>query len=401
MDVDPSKEAPALDFSSVEFLRDPYPVYARLAAARPVHRDARTGLWLLLRYDAVKRALTDAEAFSSTVAAGGQPARWLLFSDPPRHTHLRALISRAFTARAVSALEPRIRALSCHLLDALVGRERFDLVGEFSLPLPMMVIAELLGVPIEDWRMFRRWSDVVLGLISSVTGGAQAERDVHTFAAAAAEMRAYLAELLRARRARPSDDLLTRLIAAEVDGERLSDEDVLGFFQLLLVAGHETTTNLLGNAVSCMIEQPEVRDRVSRDDQLVPALVEEVLRYRSPVQAMFRVARREVVISGDVVPAGALVLPIIGAANRDPAQFVAPERFDLDRRPNAHLAFGHGIHFCVGAPLARLEAKIALSEWLARFDEFELDGEWQPRAAFHVHGPSALPLCVRARRQRS
>ncbi|HEX8693790.1 MAG TPA: cytochrome P450 [Longimicrobium sp.] len=384
-----------LDLTSAEVRRDPYALYERLRSAAPVFHDPRSDRWMLLDYESVRRALTDHASFSSVAAPpASKPGQWFIFSDPPRHTRLRALVSRAFTPRSVAGLEPRIGEISRGLLDRVAGRGEMDLVAEFSAPLPMMVIAELLGAPATDWRRLRGWSDAVLALVLTLSGGAEAERAVGAFAAAHAEMEAYLAELAEERRAAPRDDLLTRLVEAEVDGERLAEGEILGFFQLLLLAGHETTTNLISNAVLCLGEHPDQLERLRAAPGLLPAAVEEVLRYRSPVQAVFRVTTRDVAVHGRTIPAGKLVFAMIGSANRDPRQFADPGRFDVARDPNPHIAFGHGIHFCIGSPLARLEARVALAQLLERLPGLELAGgaPWEPREAFHVHGPSRLPV---------
>ncbi len=214
------------------------------------------------------------------------------------------------------------------------------------------------------------------------------------YRAVTAEMRAFLPDLIAQRRAAHQDDLLTRLVEAEVDGERLTQEEILGFVQLLLVGGQETTANLINNAILCFIENPDQLARLRAAPDLLPSAIEEVLRYRSPVQWMPRATRRDVEMHGQVIPAGKLVLPMIGSANRDPKQFRDAGRFDITRDPNPHIAFGHGIHACLGAPLARLEARIALADFLERVKEFELasDEPWEPRKALHVHGPSRLPI---------
>lgn len=380
-----------------EMLRNPHVVYAAMRETKVLHFPP-VNAWMVFDHDTVKRALTDTETFSSAASAG-RPGKWLLFSDPPRHTHLRALITRAFTGRAVISLEPRVRELSRTLLDAALTRETFDLVSDYSLPLPLMVIAELLGAPATDWPTFRRWSDVILGLIHTLGGGDAGARAERAYGLVSGEMDDYLKALLDLRREAPEDDLLTRLLHAEVDGATLTYDDIRGFFELLLLAGHETTTNLISNAVVCLAEHPAelARLRVSPKSMgdLLPTAIEEVLRYRSPVQAMFRIPRRSIALHDHVIGEGQLMLLLIGAANRDPKHFVDPDRFDVGRTPNPHVAFGHGIHFCVGAPLARLEAKVALGDLLARLGDFELvTPEWKPREAFHVHGPSELPIRV-------
>jgi len=374
-----------------ESRRNPYSAYAQLRS--PVHHDS-SGLWMLLGYDEVLGALHDPATWSSRASAdGGAPLDWLIFSDPPRHTALRALILRAFTPRAVAALEPRIRQLSRELLDPVIGTGEMDLCAAYSIPLPLLVIAEMIGIPVEDRGRFRGWSEVILGLSDTVSGGGpEGERAIAAFRKASAEMQTYLADLLEARRATPRDDLLSRLVAAELDGARLSPAEILAFFQLLLVAGSETTTNLISNAMLCCVEHPEQLARVREQPTLLPAAIEEVLRYRTPIQAVFRQTLCEVEVGGLAIPPGTLVLAVIGAANRDPSKFPEPDRFDIARDPNPHIAFGHGIHFCLGAALARLEARIALRDLLAGMKRFELAGAWQPRRAFHVHGPSSLPI---------
>jgi cytochrome P450 len=351
---------------------------------------------MIFDYDGVKRALTDDGAFSSDLAAtASQPTPpWMIFFDPPRHTKLRALIMRAFTPRMVANLEPRIRELSRDLLERTMERGAMDFAADFAIPLPLMVIAEMIGIPSADWPLFRRWSDVMLTLsltVSSRELGAEAGKG---FRATAGEMAAYLAELTGRRRAAPEDDLLTKLIEAEVDGERLKAEEILAFVQLLLVAGNETTTNLLNNTLLCLMENPDQLARLRAAPGLLPSAIEEVLRFRAPIQFMFRGMRRDVEMHGQIIPAGKRVLAMIGSANRDPRQFPDPGRFDITRDPNPHIAFGHGIHFCLGAPLSRLEARIALTEFLERVRNFERtsDEPWEPRAALHVLGPNRLPI---------
>lgn len=382
-----------MSFFSEEVRRNPYPMFEQIRPGSPVLHNPAADLWMVFDYDGVKRALTDHESFSSAATPGGATSQWLIFVDPPRHTRLRALISRAFTARAVADLEPRIRELSAQLLDPLMDREEIDLVADYAVPLPLKVIAEMLGAPAADYPRFRRWSDAMLGLSHSVARDEKAAAAEREFGLVTEEMREYLGELLAQRRAAPRADLLTGLVQAEVDGARLSDDEILGFFQLLLLAGHETTTNLISNAIVSLAESPAELARLRASPDLLSSTIEEVLRYRSPVQATFRATRRDIELHGQVIPAGKLVLPMMGSANRDPRQFQDPERFDITRNPNPHLAFGHGMHFCIGAPLSRLEARIALPDLLARMKTIELTTkEWEPREAFHVHGPARLPI---------
>lgn len=388
-----------VDLFSDHMRRDPYPVYEQMRGRSPVFHLAPFDLWMIFDYDGVRRALVDHDAFSSYLSHApghGNPGEWFVFFDPPRHTKLRALISRAFTPSVVANLEPRIRELSRQLLDDAVGRDEIDLAADFSIPLPMWVIAEMLGVPAADWPRYKRWSDVILKVANTFTKDDEAARTIQEYRAVTAEMRVALPDLIAERRAARRDDLLTRLVEAEVDGERLTPGEVLGFVQLLLVGGQETTANLINNAILCFIEHPAQLDRLRAAPELLPAAIEEVLRYRSPVQWMPRATRRAVEIHGQVIPAGKLVLPVIGSANRDPKQFPDADHFDITRAPNPHLAFGHGIHACLGAPLARLEARTALADFLERAQEFALasDEPWEPREALHVHGPSRLPVRV-------
>lgn len=385
-----------MDLFSEATRRDPYPLYDRLRRDSPVLHVPTLDLWVVFGYDAVKRALTDHEAFSSDVGPSrGNRFQWLLFLDPPRHTQLRAIISRAFTARSIAALEPRIRARACELIDRVIDRGELDLVADLAAPLPMLVIAELIGLPTEDWRRLAGWSEAIVNLGNTIAGG-DGSRASAEFLRADAEMAEYLGLAIAARRGGAADDLLTRLVTAQVDGERLGDPEIVRFCQLLLAAGTETTTNLIDNAMLCFAAHPDQLARVRADPALLAPAIEEVLRHRSPVQAMFRTTRREVELDGTTIPAGKFVIAMIGSANHDPRRFAEPERFDLTRAPNPHVAFGHGIHFCLGAALSRLEAAVALDELLRRFAGFELaEPDWPPRTSFHVLGPARLPLRFR------
>lgn len=380
--------------------RNPFPIYDHFRTACPVMLEPTSGVWMVFDYAGAKRVLDDAETFASdTASVGAHPAPpWLVFTDPPRHTKLRAIISKAFTPRMVEGLEPRIRELSRELLDRSVDRGEMDLADDYSIPLPMRVIAEMIGIPDADWPRYVRWSGAVLNVSYSVRGmspGKEAAQAANEdFSATTAEMAEYLRHLVDQRLTNPHDDLLSRLVAAEVDGQRLSPHELLMFFQLLLVGGQETTTNLINNAVLSLLENPDQLALVRRSPELIPSAIEETLRYRSPFQSGFRGTRRETEVHGQMIPAGKLLFVMVGSANRDPKQFPEPNRFDITRHPNPHLAFGHGIHFCLGAPLSRLEAKIALGDVLNRLPDLRLasDEPWQPRPALHVHGPLHLPV---------
>jgi cytochrome P450 len=388
-----------MNLFSDEIRRNPYPLYDQLRSTSPVLRvPPPFDGWMLFDYESVKWALNDHEAFSSRVPA---PRNWFVFFDPPAHTKLRTLISQAFTPRMIATLETRIRQLSSSLLDAWMTRGAIDLATEYSVPLPMKVIAGIIGMPLAEWPRYKRWSDTILRLSYARSGGPQAEEAGRDFTAVTSEMSAYVGEMIERRRRERQDDLFTRLIEAEVDGERLSQQEILGFLQLLVVAGQETTSDLINNAVLCLLEYPDQLARLRANSELLPAAIEEVLRYRSPLQWVMRTPRRDVELHGQRIPAGSLVLPVIGSANRDPCQFHNPARFEIARDPNPHLAFGHGIHFCLGAALSRLEVRIALADLLARFHSFQLvsDAPWEPRAALHVYGPASLPICFDADRR--
>jgi cytochrome P450 len=356
---------------------EPFPWYESMREVAPVCQDPSSGSWMVFGYDDVQTVLSDHQRFSSEIG-------WfiLLNTDPPRHRLLRNLVTQGFTPRAVEALRPRIGQIVDGLLDRVEGVGRMDLIEDLAVPLPVTVIAELLGIPIEDRERFKRWSN---GIVSGPEPGQPNAR---------AEMTAYFSSLMDKRRREPRQDLVSTLMAATVDGERLTDADLFSFYILLLVAGNETTTNLIGNAVICLDRHPGATARLRGRPDLLGGAIEEVLRYRSPIQSMYRVTRSEVQIGGRTIGPGESVLAFIGSANRDPAQFPNPDRFDIERTPNRHLAFGHGIHFCLGAPLARLEARIALEALLRRLPGLAVAGDNTPlpvRSGI-FHGVTSLPV---------
>jgi len=390
-----------MDLFTDKLRREPFGMYEQMRKHSPVLRvPPPFDALLIFDYEGVKRALTEPELFSNAVPA---PANWFIFSDPPRHTKLRALISRAFTPRVIANLEHRIRSLSRQLLDPLLERGEMDLAREYAVPLPMKVIALMIGIPDEDWARFRAWSDSILKLSYARSGGPEAKTALPEFLAVTGEMSTYLTHMITSRRTEPKDDLLTRLVEAEVDGERLSHEEILGFFQLLVVGGQETTANLINNAILCFLENPVELSRLRAAPELLPSAIEEVLRYRSPLQWLMRTPTRDVELHGQVIPARKLVLLMIGSANHDAKVFADPERFDISRDPNPHLAFGYGIHFCLGAALSRMEARIALTDLLSGLGKFGLASSepWEPRKALHVHGPTRLPIHFEGRKTRA
>ncbi|GAB2742763.1 cytochrome P450 [Sinomonas soli] len=372
---------------------DPFPLYRELREDSPVLFDAAQGVWHLFRYDDVQRALSEHTVFSSRMRGGREPdqdhlfASSLISTDPPRHRQLRSLVSEAFTPRAVAALEPRISEIVEELLDRVAATGSMDLIDDFAYPLPVIVIAELMGIPAEDRDRFKRWSDTVVSQVRDY-------EDSPGRTAAQQEMAEYFFAMIERRRRDPGEDLISRLLAAQVDGEHLSVMELLGFCALLLVAGNETTTNLLGNAVLTFAEWPGTIDRLRAESGALPSAIEEVLRFRSPVQSMFRVTTQDTVVGGTAIPAGSRLAAWIGSANRDGRQFPDPDAFTPDRHPNRHLAFGQGIHFCLGAPLARLEARVALSALLARLPGLSL----APGAPLEridstiIFGPRQLPV---------
>jgi cytochrome P450 len=303
--------------------------------------------------------------------------------DPLRHRKLRTLVSQVFTPRVVAGLAPRIAEITTSLLDSLDGADRFDLVDALAYPLPITVIAELLGVPAQDRPQFRSWAEALFNQQTVDATTVPTEELVNAIAPTMREMNEYLLMHIRHRRRQPTDDLIGKLTTAEVDGERLADEEIVGFAGVLLLAGHVTTTALLGNAVLSFDRHPAAAAAVRADRGLLPAAIEEVLRYRSPFPRLGRVATTDTEIGGHAIPAGQLVIPWIAAANRDAARFPEPDRFDVHRNSTGHLAFGHGIHFCIGAPLARLEAKIALDILLERYHDIAVDAA----ASIEFHNP--------------
>ena len=389
---------------------DPYPIYRQLRADDPVHWSDTLGGWVLTRYDDVVATLRAPEHYSShgrfqrALANLPEDARTrlrpledhfsvgLISADPPDHQRLRTLVTTAFTPRVVEALRPRIQHLVDDLLDAAQGRGTLDIIRDLAYPLPATVIAELLGVPAADRDTFKRWSE---GIISfQGTGRATAE----TFGRAQADllqMRAYFRDLLLERRRTPAADLLGRLVAAETADDRLTEAELLTLCVNLLTAGHETTTNLIGSGMLSLLRHPDQLERLRREPALMTSAVEEMLRYESPLQRNLRRVTQEIELRGKVLRPDDLVIQLLGAANRDPEQFADPERFDIGRRPNRQIAFGYGIHFCVGAPLARLEAPIAIGALLRRWPLMALATEavqWQPH--WPLRSLVALPVRI-------
>ena len=387
--------------------RDPVPAYRRLRESAPIRRNRWQGSWVLSGYDDIAAVLRDPRFSSDRTkllpfrmmrrASRSHPDfvnmldRNLLMLDGEEHRRVRSLVSKAFTPRRVEALRPRIEAVVDELLDAVAAKGEMELVHDLAHPLPVIVIAELLGVPLEDRERFRVWSSEVVEILDVISG-----RDGLRPAWRGAEgLAGYFRGLLAERRRAPKDDLLSAMLAAEEDGHALDEADLLALCGLLLAAGHETTTNLIGNAVLALLRNPGERKRLQEDPSLIPGAVDEFLRFDSPVQVTDRVITEDLEFRGQHFRRGQLAICLLGAANHDPARFPAPARLDVTRGDRGHLAFGLGPHVCLGAPLARLEAEIALTGLLRRFPSFT--GPTEPpgrRASVVLRGPTALPLSL-------
>ena len=415
-----------------EIRRDPYPTYARLRAEAPVFEAPGLGLFVVSRHRDVTAVLRDAGSYSSSAfgelfsrvnttadraeavrgetptdsgpaSSQDQFAGALLDMDPPDHTRLRKIVNRGFTRSRIAALAPRVAAIAADLLDELGGEREWDLVGDFAAPLPSAVIAELLGIEPERRVDFRRWSDALLLAATGMPG----EAEQLAMGEAILELGDYLDGLIERRRRFPEADLVSALVCADAaDQEVLGAETIVRIAAVLLVAGNETTSNLITNAMLALLAHPQELARVLPDPARIPAMLEEALRYDSPLQLTLRRTTRTVEIAGTSVPEGATLACLIGSANRDPATFAEPERFDPERfdpgRQNVgHLAFGLGHHFCLGAPLARLEAKLAFEALFARYSNFELGaGEIPYTPSFLVRGVTRLPIRCRPIRER-
>jgi cytochrome P450 len=377
-----------------EHAADPYPVYRALRPLSPLEIPG-SGVWALLRFRQVYDALRDHETFSSAGSAvRRQPDERagfglvLINDDPPRHTRFRRLVNRAFTPKRIEELEPWIESVAAGLLDEATADE-VEFVRGYAVPLPVRVIAQLLGIPGAEHETFKRWSDAVVG-----TGGfvPREERQGQVM-----EMMAYFGKVVAEKRAAAAADLISALVEAEVEGERLREWEVLGFCMLLLIAGNETTTNLIGNMLNILARRPDLWERLRGDRSLIEPFIEETLRLESPVQGLTRTLRRDVEVAGRLLPEGATVLALYGAANRDPEEFPDPDEFRLDRNLSQHVAFGMGIHYCLGAPLARTEARVTLRLLLDRFAAIEPgSGEAVRQTGTPlVLGYSSLPLRLR------
>jgi cytochrome P450 len=402
--------APLVEDDPFDFARyaDPYPNYRRVREAAPVYWSELLGSWVLTRYADIKAALLD-QRLSAALTREAQAAqlsedlrrqlapvdellgRWVLFQDNPAHRRIRQALSAAFNARVIEQLRPRIQQRADDLIDAARERGEMDLVADFALQLPAMVIAELLGMPGTEYQRFQDWVHTIalyfaIGSLGNVV-------TIAALRATVEEMAGYMAEIVADHRRRPKDDLVGNLIAFEQQGERLSEVEILSQCMLLLHGGYESTMNTISSGMLHILRNPEQRRLISANPGLAGAAVEEAMRYEPAFQFVVRAAMCDLAIEGQAIQSGQQIVCVLGAANRDPAQFADPERFDIRRHPNPHLAFGYGPHFCIGAMLSRMEGQIAFSTLLRRLGDLQLANdtpEWRP--AFGIRSLATLPV---------
>ncbi|MEU9175544.1 cytochrome P450 [Streptomyces sp. NPDC048550] len=399
-----SEQPVLLPYGDPAFVADPFPLYRQLREDGPVRRTVIAGgleAWLVTRYEDGLAALSDSRLSSDVRDASDTrilrqlPATEresmlsnMLRSDPPDHTRLRRLVSKAFTAHRVAGMRPRIQAITDRLLDAVVPAGRAELVADFALPLPVAVISELLGVPVDERHDFQHWTDRMIRRGPELPDPAVVNE-------AWQHMRGYVTELIRDKRAHPGDDLLSALVTARDEEAQLTEDELVAMVFLLLAAGYITTVNLIGGGIAMLLAHPGQLDLLRSDPELLPGAIEEFLRYDGPVSpGIARFAREDVEIAGVTIPRGATVLIGSAVADRDPARFPDPDRLDITRQDNAHLGFGHGIHYCLGAPLARLEGQIAIGTALRRLPGLALavppdEISWRPGG---LRGPQSLPV---------
>ena len=390
---------------SADAMDDPHPVFSEIRASSPVCQVDPEGWWAVSRYQDVVFVLKHPELFSSANLRSARDEivdprlrgdtlfpddRSLIFSDPPVHGRLRKLISGAFAPRAMLRLEERVRAIAADHVDQILRKSRFDMIEDLAVPLPVIVIAEMLGVDPERRADFKRWSDAAINVRPTKR---LPDDEVRQILQSRREFRAYFEAMIEDRRRAPREDLVSDLCRAESEDGSLRPDEVLAMTILLLIAGNETTTNLIGNGTLTLLQHPEAMSRLRREPALVPGFLEEVLRYDGPVKILTRRATEDVTLSGVTIPGGAVAVLLIAAANRDPEAFSDPDRFDITREGRGNVAFGYGIHFCVGAPLSRIEGRIAFEEVLRRLPPFSRGSEgaeWNP--ALGLRGLRALPL---------
>ncbi|MDQ1643630.1 MAG: hypothetical protein QOJ90_2981 [Actinomycetota bacterium] len=387
----------SLDFTDARFVDDPYPSFAALRSRAPMLWHEPTNQWLTLTYELANAVLRDRRMgrlwHDKEPAERFEPFNRLhrnqmMENEPPDHTRLRSLVAKAFARGHIERLRPRVQEIADGLLDRLPADGTFDVIADYAEPLPVAVIAELLGVPEEDRHLLRPWSGAIVKMYEY---GRDADVEPAAVAASAA-FDDYMRGLAAERRARPRDDLVSHLAAAEDGGTRLSADEVVASAILLLNAGHEASVNAFGNGIVALLHEPEQLARVCADEDLVPAAIEEMIRYDAPLQLFERTAMEDIDLGGTVVPAGGRVAALLGAANRDPEMFAAPDVFDVARRPNQHIGFGAGVHHCLGAPLARMELQISLPTLLRRKPDLALAGDPVRRPTFVLRGYASVPV---------
>jgi cytochrome P450 len=389
-------------------LANPYDMYRALREHDPIHRSEMMESWVLTRYDDIDKVLTDNRFSADRQRARTRfaqmmeeqreqygpmsSAQTMLTSDPPEHTRLRKLVSKAFTPRAVQDLRPRIQQIVDYLLAEAGKKGEFEIIHDLAYPLPVIVIAEMLGVPPEDRHKFKEWSDKV---VATLGGPFTPPETLESGRIAIEELAEYLGGVIAERRAEPRQDLISGLIAAEEGGQVLSEEEIFATCILLLIAGNETTTNLIGTSMLALFENPDQMQRLREEPALITSAVEELLRFAGPVHGTGRVPKEDIEIAGHVFHEGEMVFTLLAAGNRDPSHYPDPDKLDLGRNPMDHLAFGDGIHFCLGAPLARAEAQIAIGSLVQQFPKLRLlGGEQEWGGTFIIRGPKRLNVAV-------
>ena len=390
-----------------EIRADPYPFYTRIRTEDPVHWDEPGNFWVLTRYADAASAFQDARFSRAQGLQSGyhrlpenertlaRPAydvmaKMMTYSDPPYHTRLRGLVQKAFTPRAVEQMEPHIQQIVDELLDAGEAKGLMEVMRDLAYPLPIIVIAEMLGLPTEDRAQFKQWSDDLFAIMGVVR---HAPELMQKAAESAGQITDYINQLSEQRRQKPKDDLLSGLVAAEDEGSRLTHEELVANVVMLLAAGHETTTNLIGNGILALLRHPEEMEKLVKNPDLITSTIEEIMRYDNPVQIVYRSVTEDVEMDGKRIEKGQIVNLVVGSANRDPAHFSDPDHFDITRHEGRHVGLGLGIHFCLGAPLARLEGRIAINTLLPRFPQLELSTDklqWHEHPTFR--GVKELPV---------
>lgn len=400
------------DLNSAEFLANPYPVYDQMRSSDPVHWSEQNSYWVLTRFADIIALIPSDQLSSNRIVAHSDrmPAAvkekfrpfftavssWMLMVDPPDHTRLRGLVNKAFTPGVVANMQSLIQELVDDMLTRVQEQGRMDVITDLANPLPAIVIAELLGVPRQDQQQFKDWSDDITKALSGIDGARSKEELFSLYAIAQNSILAlssYFKERVDELRLNPRENLLSALAHAEEQGDRLTENELFANCVLLMMAGHETTTNLIANGILALLRNPAQKETLTRNPELIVSAVEELLRYDSPVQKMARIALADMEVAGKQIKQGDLVCFGFGAANRDPEQFPLPRQLDLARKPNRHLAFGHGLHYCVGAALARLEGQIAVNTVVRRLPNLRLETEnleWHRN--FTLRGLKSLPV---------